>query len=506
MIRDQIVHVLTKMVHLWGTVAVVGGLAGCRLSEVGSYEEPAVTIPSEFSRVQSEAAPGPSEVPAREWWRAFEDEELDRLVAKAQVDNLGLRQAWSRLAQAEQRYRVQTAERYPAVDLRAGGRREYMINRDQPTPMGGTTTTEGTTARLFAGGGLSWEIDLWRRVDSLARAERLETAASRQDVEETALVLSGEIATTWFQIREQTQLISVLQRQVELSRQFLELTELRFAVGEGSALNVLEQRQQLNDTESLLPSAMERRDTLENRLAVLVGQAPASGGWERAGERFGDLPPLPSLGSPTDLVESRPDLRAERLRLEAADYRVAAAVADRLPRLTLSLDYELSASKLTDLYENEVRSVAGNLVAPVFDGGRRKAEVERRREIVRESLDRFSESFLTALREVEDALVRERYQDERLEKIRTGLGIARENLSESRVRYANGLNDYLTVITALQRLQQLERDEITAQREVFEARAQLYRALGGAWTSNLEDPRPPVAAQSTKKNREESPS
>ena len=168
--------------------------------------------------------------------------------------------------------------------------------------------------------------------------------------------------------------------------------------------------------------------------------------------------------------------------------KVAAAVADRYPRLRVSLSYQFSAEDFGDVLDNETRSIAGNLLLPLVDGGRRRAVVDRREAVVAELLAAFNESFLTAVREVEDALVNERFSAERVDRLLAEQEAARTNLDEAGSRYRNGLNDYLPVITALQSLQNVEREVISAKANLLKNRVNLYGALGGVWTRDLVRP------------------
>ena len=129
-----------------------------------------------------------------------------------------------------------------------------------------------------------------------------------------------------------------------------------------------------------------------------------------------------------------------------------------------------------------------NITWPVFDGGRRKAEVDRNEAVVKEQLGVYGQVVLRAFQEVEDALIQERKQTEFLIELERQLQLARDTLREARMRYANGLSDYLPVLAALESLQTVERSQIVAERQLLSYRVQLYRALGGSWTRILEPP------------------
>jgi len=253
-------------------------------------------------------------------------------------------------------------------------------------------------------------------------------------------------------------------------------------------LDVYQQRQQLASTEAQVPGVDAQMRTTWHQIQVLQGIAP--GGWPvgLATNELAGLPRFPDIGSPVSLILRRPDLRSAMLRLQAADREVAAAVADRYPRLQLSLSYRFSAKDFAEILSNETRSLAGNLLLPLVDGGRRRSAVDRRKAVVAERLALFNERFLVAVREVEDALVNERFSLERIDRLIAKRGAARANFDEAGSRYRNGLSDYLPVITALQSLQNVERQVISAKAALLRNRVDLYGALGGTWTRELKSP------------------
>jgi outer membrane protein TolC len=190
---------------------------------------------------------------------------------------------------------------------------------------------------------------------------------------------------------------------------------------------------------------------------------------------------MPATGVPAELVTRRPDLRAAYARLAAADEGVAAAIADRFPSIGLSARVEGNAEEVGDVFDNWLASVAGNLVGPILDGGRRAAEVERVRAVSSERFHGYGAAVLGALGEVEDALVREEMQREYEDSLGKQIELSRKVVEQSRLRYLQGATDYLPVLESLATLQRLERTGIEARGTLVEYRIGLYRALGGGW-------------------------
>jgi outer membrane protein TolC len=179
----------------------------------------------------------------------------------------------------------------------------------------------------------------------------------------------------------------------------------------------------------------------------------------------------------------------------AADHRLAVAVADRYPSLSISATVGGQAERFSDVLDQWFTNLAGNLLAPVFAGGRLTAEADRNRAVVQERIYAWESALLGACTEVEDALVAERGLSETNRILDTQLELAGANLERSRALYVNGLTDYLTVLTALQALQNLQRQAITTQQELVSNRIRLYLALGGSWSRSLEEPVPRAEEQ-----------
>jgi outer membrane protein TolC len=174
--------------------------------------------------------------------------------------------------------------------------------------------------------------------------------------------------------------------------------------------------------------------------------------------------------------------------VEAADYRVAVAVADRLPGLRLSGSTSLQDSNIAEIIATPLWAIIASVTQPIFAGGRLKAEVERNRAVVEERLMQYGQVLLLAMTEVETALVQERQQIDNIAALEEQVEIAEKALREARARYREGLIDYLPVLTSLQALQRVQLSLLQTRRQLLSYRIQLCRALGGTWTARLAPP------------------
>ena len=435
-------------------------------------KRPPMDLPESFS------ATGEARVPDQ-WWEAFGDADLNYLIDRAMSDNLDILTAWDRLDQAMAIAKIADAPLWPDVNAAFSITDTEVVGSDDPFIVEDTFLGLSLTA--------GYEVDLWGRIRSRRRAAGADLNATREDLDTVAITISGEIARIWYELLEQRSQLDILSEQAEINGTYLELLELRFNQGLTAAAEVLQQRQQLTATQGEMPLVESRVEVLEHELAVLLGKHPTS---EVAadGKNLPELAALPDTGLPAGLLLRRPDVRAAQLRVEAADYRVGEAIADRLPRLSISISAQDTETEFHSLFDNWIKNIAANLTAPVFDGRRRKSEVERTRAVASERLHSFEKTVLNALKEVENALAQERRQAEFVASLNEQVEIARQTVEFTRERYINGATDYLPVLIALRTLQRLERDQLEAQRRLITFRINLYRALAGGWELEREVP------------------
>ncbi len=461
--------------------AVLLALAACAGPSPDDGPAPPIRVPDRFSGTGILAPPD-------RWWTALGDPALDALVDRALAGNLDLRAAWDRLDQAEAAARKAGAALWPKASAEADAGRSRSATRTAD----GQPRTFATGNDFSLGVLATYEIDLWGRVRSTRDAAALAARAGREDLDAAAITLSAEVAATWVRLLDQRGQLRLLDAQIRTNEDYLELVTFRFRQGQGSAVDVLQQRQLLESTRAERHRADAERQVLEHRLAILVGQPPDAP-VTAAREALPALPPTPATGLPADLVRKRPDVRAAWFRLREADASSAAAAADRWPRLSLSARAETSADAVRDLFDNWIASLAAGLVAPLFEGGARDAEADRAQAAARERLHRYGQSILVALGEVEDAIARERRQRDVVDSLERQLALSKAAADQTRERYAKGAEDYLRVLTVLLTNQRLERDTLRGRRELIGYRIDLHRALGGAW--GLERPGDGEAAE-----------
>jgi len=414
------------------------------------------------------------------WWESVGSPELTRLINDALSGSFSLKEAWARLNQARALAVQAGAAVYP--ELGATGSADYSRSRSDLTA-GSSEGDEKYTVGLVS----SYEIDLWGRIRSQRESALLDADASRSDLHTAMVTIAGEVADRWVRIISQRLQKQLLEKQLQNNLTILELIELRFRKAMVSALDVYQQKQAVERVRAQIPLVEAETQLLMHELAVLLGRPPRAD-LDLLQKEMPAIGPFPAVGLPADLLANRPDVRAAGVRLQSAQWQVSAARANRLPALRLTADAQYGRSDLDLLFDTWLLSLAADLTAPIFDGGRRAAEVDRTRALVDENLWAYRRTVLTAVKEVEDAMVSEIRQREHIEGLKAVNATAQKGLEEAIGRYRNGLSDYLPVITQLLSFQDLERNLIVQQEQLIRYRIGLYRALGGGWLAETEYP------------------
>jgi outer membrane protein, multidrug efflux system len=459
-------------------VAAVAAVA-CSPHTVQKNPLPPVELPDHWATPTAAAAALPDR-----WWQSFGDAQLDRLVTGALDGNLQLKAAFARVRQARAIVEQAASARLPQLDLTAQASRTRQRFQISDT-MVFTPTIDLYQVSVAAG----YELDVWGRVASSRSAAVLDALAMRDDAEAIAISLAAEVSEAWFDVVATRAQQAILRAQQQINETYLELTLLRFRQAGATAIDVFQQRQQVLSTRALIEQADGVLRVSTARLAVLLGKPPLDRSWiEAAPDVLPEPAPPPALGVPADLLTRRPDVRAARRRAEAADYRIAVAIADRLPALRIGGNVGSMVNSPLDLLDGFVFGVFGQLAQAVFDGGRRKAEVERSRDVVDERLAQLGHQLIAAMAEVDQALADETTRRVELATLDERRELAAKTLTEAREFYAQGLIDYLSVLTSLASLQSLELQQLQARRALLSARIRLYRALGGTWTQELGVP------------------
>ncbi|HJN43324.1 MAG: transporter [Acidobacteria bacterium] len=415
------------------------------------------------------------------WWRDFGDAALDDVVLAALEENYDLQAAAARLEQAAADSRIAAADLQPTVQAGLNGSRRKQNFIGFPIP----GSENQVLSTVFTNYGVSvdttWEADLWGRLRSGARAALADLQSRAADLRGAQLSITGQTVKTWFAIAEAEQQLRLAEASVASFSTSSDQVRGRFEQGLRPALDVRLSLSNLANAEALRAQRRQQLDATTRQLDVLLGRYAS--GARSTPSTLPDTPPAIPGGLPADLVSRRPDLVAAERRIAAASQRLHVARTELYPRLSLTGNTGTATSALADLVDGDfgVWSLLGNLLQPVFQGGRLRAGVDRAEARAAEELATYANTALNAYAEVETALAAEEFLADRERHLETSVEQSRaaEDLAED--RYRTGLDDYITVLESQRLALQAEGDLIAARRQRLENRVDLYLALGGGF-------------------------
>lgn len=406
-----------------------------------------------------------------QWWSGFGDPLLTSLVERSVANNNDLAAAAGRLRSARAALTGARAGLLPSIGASAGASRSQ------------TLTAPGLGSNNFSlGADASWEIDLFGRLSGTVDAARADAAGSQASLFDLQRVITAEVATNYLNLRDAQARLGIAQSNLGIQRDNLQIAQWRYQAGLANALDVEQARTLVAQTDSSLPTLRQSIATAIHQLDVLLGQAPgASAAVLDPVRPVPALATVPATGIPAELLERRPDVVAARRTLEAAVIRIGVARADLYPALRLSGSLGTSAPAVGGLFGSVLGNIAGNLSAPIFDGGRIRSRIEQQRGSADTALANYRDTILTALQDVENAVVAVRTAREREEALGRAEAAARETLTLAELRYRSGSVDFQVLLDAQRSLLNAQDSRQSARTARSSAAVQLYKALGGGW-------------------------
>lgn len=453
-------------------------LGGCTMGP--DYERPWTAADDEPYVNAPEAPESPTLDPdaLEPWWQSFADPVTSDLVEQALAANTDLRAAAARVLEAQAGLRQARSTRFPEIGAGVG---QTESENSFVLPNVGRVTTNATTYSTSLN--VAYQVDLFgglSRGRQAAWSDLLAREAARDTVAHTVV---AEVVRARVRLATLDHSLGIARAIRDSWQDTADKTERRYESGLVSTLELRLARENLHAAEARVLGLEGDLASAGLILDVLVGQRPGSGDFEASG-----LAPLPSLnpvplGLPADLLERRPDIRSAEMGLRSATARVGVAMADLFPGLTLSGTGGTTSDTLDALLNSEsfVFNVVANLVGNVFDGGRRRAGVDAAEARAEEAAANYAGTVLTALREVEDALVRDHQLRRQLESLEKRLEEARAADSLARQRYERGVLGLLSVLETERRLRNAEDALVNAQATLWNVRIDLHLALGGNW-------------------------
>jgi multidrug efflux system outer membrane protein len=455
--------------------AVTAG--GCMVGP--KYVQPAVEQPASF---KSPAPSGDEAALPEEWWRLYRDAGLDQLIATANASNQTLRQAVARVDQARALARVAASFRYPTISVDPAYTRQRTSANRVSVITGQSVGTSATFNNWLVPVDLSYEIDVWGRVRRSLQSARAQAAATKDDEAVIRLAVQTDVAQFYFTLRWLDAQSEILTQTVTSYQEQVRLLTVQVNSGLASPIVLNQAQAQLEATLAQQHDVARARDDEEHALAILCGQ-PAPSFAVAPNPLRESAPPAVPPGLPAGLLLKRPDVAEAEQIIVAANAQVGVATANLYPTFGLTGSAGFESGELQSLFnwQSGLWSIAQGLTAPVFQGGRLRANLEATKAQYRQTVAAYVNQVLIAYGDVEDALTDLHGLTTEVANLREAVAASQNYLRLAQIQYRNGLVDYLIVIDAERTLLANQLALSQAVNLQMSASVHLIKALGGGW-------------------------
>lgn len=459
------------------TVAI--GLSGCLVGP--DHIDPGAPFQCEYI---PPLPPGVSQSPndSIAWWTKFNDPILTSLVVRTAQQNLTLGQAAERIAEARALRGIVRGGLFPDIDgiasytrrKTSGSGNSFGLSNFNPPPFNFWS----------AGFDATWEIDIFGGVRRRLQAADADVDVAIEDHNDLLVSLQGEVGANYIQVRTLQRRIEFVERNIELQRQSLKITEDRFAAGTVSQLDVEQAKSNLYSTEAGLPLLRQEMELAYHRLSVLMGEPPSDLSKQiTPQQQFPMLPQDIAVGLPIELIRQRPDIRSAERQLAAQAARIGVAVSELYPRFTITGTFTVDSTRFNRWFTSDsIAYAAGPAMRwRLLDFGRVRSDIEVQRARWRGLVYFYQNEVVTAAQEVEDSLSQYRYSIERARSLREAALAARAAAEISEEQYKGGIIPFQTLLDAQRFQAELDDQTAAAEGDIYLAVVSLYKALGGGW-------------------------
>lgn len=474
-------------IQLFSIFTMVVFYTGCQLGP--AYHPPTIPIPTKWKHVHNKESDAS---PVCYWWEVFNDPVLNELEEQAIENNNDLYAALERVREARALAGISEADLYPQINLDFVYSNQIRLERlfNNPTPIVGQPQPPSIIRvheLLYSLPlKLSYELDLWGRLQSLYQSAFFTYQEQVQALQSTFLILTTDLANSYFQLRALDAQKDLLISTIATREKALEINRSRY---EGRIINfsdVSRASTELTNTQADFYDILRQRDIQENRIATLIGVASSDFSLEHL--PLSSEPPSIPAGLPSDILIQRPDIAQAERAMAAENALVKAAYASFFPTIELTAALGFSSPTLKDFLKWRSRfwSIGSAIDQTVFDGWRKSSTYDLTIARFEEASYSYQQLVLTAFEEVEDALSSIEFFQKEFESIENSVRSTKITHQISLDRYLDGIDFYLSVVDS-------ERDELNAQRNLisllgfrYSATLQLIKALGGVWHSSDE--------------------
>lgn len=464
-------------------------LSGCAVGP--DYQRPEGSLPTAYASASASRATPAASVVEKEWWKHFQDETLNTLVAQAQKQNFDLLAAVARVEEAEGLAREAGANFLPQFNLNGSNARSR-ISTMNATPVPSTVPNPQNSRK--AGISTSFELDLWgklRRANESARASLL---ASRYAQDTLEISVAGLVTSSYLSLRAADASLSMTQNTLDSRRKSLEIVRNKFNAGSASPLDAAQAEGSLAVAEAQIADLRRQRTLALNQLALLTAQPDlviAAGDLRQL-----PIPPVPPAGLPSTLLEARPDVRQAEETLVSMNAQIGVAKAALYPSLSLTGSLGSESAALSNLFKGAagVWSLGESVTMPIFDFGRNSARIDQATAKQRQSLVSYQKTVQTAFKEVNDALISLREYAEADTAQERRVQSAEKVLKLAQIRYEAGYIGFLDVLDAQRTANDALIAFVTTRQARLGSAVDLFKALGGGWKDDFLKDSPAAAA------------
>ncbi|CAB3868468.1 efflux transporter outer membrane subunit [Achromobacter piechaudii] len=464
------------------TIAMVATVSGC--VHVSDAPQPALPTAETFKEAAVLANADASPLQPDSWWTRYQDPELDRLQQLLQQNSPDLASAQARFQQARAATASLQASQLPVLGASGEGSRNHQSER---RPLRGATSPNYYNSAAL-GLNLQYELDLWGRISQQVQAGVAREDAAQADLAGARLSLQAQLTDNVLALRGADQEISLLKDTEEAFAHAARMVGERHRAGLASGLDLAQAEAQLESTRSQLRQVQAQRAVMEHAVAALVGENPST--FTLAAVDVPDVLPEVPTGLPSELLTRRPDIAASRHRINAANASVGVARTAFFPSVTLGAAGGYQSSDFGNFIAapNIFWAIGSGLVMNLFDGGQRRAEVERAEAILSEAGQTYRSIVLGAFQQVEDQLALLRQYGEAAAAEKLALAASLRALDIATNRYRDGASSYLDVVTAQTAALRARRSVVDLATRQRRSSVQLVRALGGGWSERVVTP------------------
>jgi multidrug efflux system outer membrane protein len=414
------------------------------------------------------------------WWATLNDPELSNLIDRAVAGNLDLKKAWARVREARARRGLAKSDLFPTLDA-AGSATWSRSSKD---------TVTGKTSDLYSASfDAGWELDIFGGVRRSVEAAEADLGAKQEDLHDVLVSLLAEVAVNYLDVRTFQVRLAVAEANLQAQSETYQLAQWRYEAGLSDELTVQQARYNLENTRSQIPTLRTGLEEAMNRIAVLLGEQP--GKLHAELEKREPIPVTPlnvAVGVPADLLRRRPDVRQAERQLAAQTARIGVATADLYPKFTLSGSIGLEALSLNNLSSGIWTLSGGPRISwAIFKAGAIRQNIEVQSALQEQYLIAYETAVLSALEEVENALVAYAEEQQRRQSLSEATQAAQKAVELAQHKYQAGLTDFSNVLDAQRSLLSFQDQLAQSDGTVTSNLVRLYKALGGGWTSMAPD-------------------